>query len=440
MSVLVFVSDFHIGGEGQLDIFDSIKEFISFLDRLEGEHEDIELVLGGDFFELAHIKGDKASKIRRTIDKPKYKKMFERIKQFSERNKVYYLMGNHDFEIYYEKGLRDTLNEYGIRTDNTLYYEKVLRKGGKSLIVYSEHGSQFDPRCRINDLNKRPIESLGHIMSSEVVFSIGGMRRANGKRWLPDISKIKPASAMPWWFLSNYFYHESGKTVRVLLLPVLVSLIFTKILPVIILIALFSISSPIKVYSLPTWLLVMLILIILIDIPFILSGFYLKFLKRDVQAVLRKYGIEDISKLIHMQNVHIQNSLRLMTEGKEPHVFKKGVKPDIFVYGHTHYPGIERLTVRHRTMCVANCGSWSKQLKSHPTNFKFFPLFLPDYELTYVKVIPEDGEVKIELWQQAKTFRRQYSFMERLALIFRKSPNVIRKQTRMLGSLSMRYT
>jgi UDP-2,3-diacylglucosamine pyrophosphatase LpxH len=55
-----FVSDLHMGGDGQLQHCDYIAEFIAFLKRLENEGPDTELLIVGDtfgFWELTLVRG-----------------------------------------------------------------------------------------------------------------------------------------------------------------------------------------------------------------------------------------------------------------------------------------------------------------------------------------------------------------------------------------------
>ena len=55
-----FVSDLHMGGDGQLQHCDYTTEFIAFLKRLEKEGSDTELLIVGDtfgFWELTLVHG-----------------------------------------------------------------------------------------------------------------------------------------------------------------------------------------------------------------------------------------------------------------------------------------------------------------------------------------------------------------------------------------------
>ena len=58
-----FVSDLHMGGDGQLQHCDYIAEFIAFLKQLEKEGPDTELLIVGDtfgFWELTLVRGTKS--------------------------------------------------------------------------------------------------------------------------------------------------------------------------------------------------------------------------------------------------------------------------------------------------------------------------------------------------------------------------------------------
>ncbi len=45
-----FLSDLHLGGDGELMQCDFAEEFVAFLDKLGRDGEDAELILGGDTF------------------------------------------------------------------------------------------------------------------------------------------------------------------------------------------------------------------------------------------------------------------------------------------------------------------------------------------------------------------------------------------------------
>ena len=59
-TTLYFVSDLHLGGDGQLQICDYIAEFVVFLKELEGKDKETELIIIGDafgFWEMTTVSG-----------------------------------------------------------------------------------------------------------------------------------------------------------------------------------------------------------------------------------------------------------------------------------------------------------------------------------------------------------------------------------------------
>ena len=64
-----FVSDLHMGGDGQLQHCDYTVEFITFLKQLEQEGTDTELLIVGDtfgFWELTLVRGVEKLELRHT--------------------------------------------------------------------------------------------------------------------------------------------------------------------------------------------------------------------------------------------------------------------------------------------------------------------------------------------------------------------------------------
>ena len=64
-----FVSDLHMGGDGQVQHCDYAAEFIEFLKELEKEGPDTEFMIVGDtfgFWELTHMESKACASYRRT--------------------------------------------------------------------------------------------------------------------------------------------------------------------------------------------------------------------------------------------------------------------------------------------------------------------------------------------------------------------------------------
>jgi len=158
--VTIVVSDLHMGAADRYDDFvDTHGEFASFIAEStasnEGRHGRIELLVNGDFLELAQVSPDvyqlgsskfwcseseSLSKLRPILDG--HANVFEAIKRFQEAgNQCTLFAGNHDVELYWPK-VRELLSakagNLGFELGEVWYsrYDCRLRLS---------HGHMFDP-------------------------------------------------------------------------------------------------------------------------------------------------------------------------------------------------------------------------------------------------------------------------------------------------------
>src|SRR5215208_3279488 len=91
-TLIVFVSDSHIGGDPGCDGFESPEELEALFEELTGYEGPVELILAGDFFDFLQI-GDVAEGMDRaaaTITRPEYVRLFAALERFrsGERKRV----------------------------------------------------------------------------------------------------------------------------------------------------------------------------------------------------------------------------------------------------------------------------------------------------------------------------------------------------------------
>src|SRR5215211_2011622 len=95
VTLVVFVSDSHIGGDPGCDGFESPEELEALFEELAEYAGPTELILAGDFFDFLQI-GDVPEAMDRaavTISRPEYVKLFAALERFrsGERKRVVYL-------------------------------------------------------------------------------------------------------------------------------------------------------------------------------------------------------------------------------------------------------------------------------------------------------------------------------------------------------------
>lgn len=157
MNYLV-ISDLHIGGNTELDIFRSQTQLADFLKSLGSGPTT--LIINGDFIDFLAVKpfgvfGRKAAeeKIKQIVEAPPNKQVWDSFKAFlaaDERNGIDILLGNHDVELVFEEvqaslevAMSQPQKSERVRfLIDRLSYPRLVVGG---VHVHVEHGFQYDP-------------------------------------------------------------------------------------------------------------------------------------------------------------------------------------------------------------------------------------------------------------------------------------------------------
>src|SRR5215204_6876569 len=232
-TLVVFVSDSHIGGDPGCDGFESPKELKALFDELASHDGPVELILAGDFFDFLQIgkvpEGmDRASL---TIERPEYKDLFAALGRFRvvEEKRVIYLPGNHDAELFWNPGVQETLKERGLVDEFAYYYLASVEVGGERRVIYCEHGNQLDPANTVEDYHDRLDTPLGHHVVMDFTRRVAPLGEVSPGLDLSEIKMVYPLVAIPRWIASRYFYDFVGKVITYLLLPLLVTYVLYRI-------------------------------------------------------------------------------------------------------------------------------------------------------------------------------------------------------------------
>jgi 3',5'-cyclic AMP phosphodiesterase CpdA len=116
-TLLVFLSDTHIGGSSGSDIFESAAELTMLLEELHHREGPVELVLAGDCLDLLRMEetggGDP---VAATLARPEYRQLFATLRTFAgaDGHRVVYVVGNHDAELWWNPVARRPLHEAGL--------------------------------------------------------------------------------------------------------------------------------------------------------------------------------------------------------------------------------------------------------------------------------------------------------------------------------------
>src|SRR5918998_1179631 len=165
-TLVVFLSDTHIGGDPGCDGFESPGELGALFEELAAQTKPVELILAGDLFDFLQIgevpKGmDRAAL---TIARPEYVDLFVALQRFREEEgkRVIYLPGNHDAESFWNPEIQKTLRERGLVDEFAYYYLASIKVNGERRVIYCEHGNQLDPANTIEDYHDPLDTPLGH--------------------------------------------------------------------------------------------------------------------------------------------------------------------------------------------------------------------------------------------------------------------------------------
>jgi hypothetical protein len=219
-TLLVFLSDTHIGGPAGSDIFESAAELTELLDDLRGQDGPVELVLAGDFLDLLRM-GDASGggdRVAATVTRPEYQGLFAALRAFAQApgHRVVYVVGNHDAEIWWNPRIQRSLRQAGLVDVFALSYAAAFASLPEQL-VYCEHGNQFDPTNTIVDYANPLDTPVGAHVVTELMRPIGSGAAITRSVDLREVSYVFPLAAHPGpaeWIGGRIFYQFLGQMLR----------------------------------------------------------------------------------------------------------------------------------------------------------------------------------------------------------------------------------
>jgi UDP-2,3-diacylglucosamine pyrophosphatase LpxH len=420
-ALVVFVSDCHIGGDPGCDGFDAAPELTALVEELAGHEEPVDLVLAGDFLDLLLV-GDPPEGMDRaavTLKLPEYGELFGALRRFAsgEKNRVVYLPGNHDAEVWWNGEVRRSLRDAGLVSEFSLSYLASLEdREDRRFVVYCEHGDQFDLPNRVEDYTSPLSTPLGYHIVRDFERRIVPLGRVARNLDLSEMRDVRPLSAIPQWMVSKYFYNVLGSITGRLMVPfVLLYLIYRVV-------AFFSeVSDDMPQVFYKAYLYVPKVNAAIEDALFFVSITLLLFaalvllLWRMLHGFL--FTMYEVSSG-EEGDISQEQRLELVASGEisPPMLGGEVPKIDAFISGHTHTPGVKVLERRDgRRVVVANSGCWLRRLSPVRAWLKGPPVFVPAFVLTHVRVFVRGSRLRVELWEQPKPAPQQLTRLERLS-------------------------
>jgi 3',5'-cyclic AMP phosphodiesterase CpdA len=147
-TLMVFLSDSHIGGDRGCDAFESPEELEALFEELRTREEPVELILAGDFFDFLQISDvpEGTNRVSLTMSRPEYQPVFASLKRFkaTEGKRVIYLPGNHDAEGWWNPEIKETLREQGLVDEFRAH--RAVRRNHRGSPPQGREDRRRDPR------------------------------------------------------------------------------------------------------------------------------------------------------------------------------------------------------------------------------------------------------------------------------------------------------
>jgi UDP-2,3-diacylglucosamine pyrophosphatase LpxH len=420
-TLVVFVSDSHIGGDPGCDGFESPEELEDLFDELAGHDGPVELILAGDFFDFLQIGkvSEGTNRALLTIERPEYEQLFAALKRFgdSRGKRVIYLPGNHDAESFWNPEIQTTLRERGLVEEFAYYYVASMQVGTERRVIYCEHGNQLDPANTVEDYHDRLDTPLGHHVVMDFTRRVAPLGKISGGLDLAEIKMVYPLVAIPHWVASRYFYDFVGKVVTYLLLPLLVTYVVYRIVTYFLALSHGDPSSLLgnfrelpQIHELFINIAVFGLMILLIFAIF----FFV--IRRAVHRTLKT--VSPGGRPHYAPAEASQGEIRAILRGEARLPMDTSIDPttiDVCISGHTHLPSlVEAARPDGRRSVMVNSGCFLRQLQPVTPHLKGPPVFVSKFVLTHVRVYAQAGQLRVELWEQPKPARQSLTRIERL--------------------------
>jgi len=415
-TLVVFLSDSHIGGDGDRDIFESPDDLAALFDDIGAHAGPVELVLAGDFLDFLRI-GEVAEGTNRaaaTMARPEYRELFAALGRFAagDSHTVVYLPGNHDGEMWWNPAIQAELRRRELVHEFQLSYAASF-ESDPAYVVYCEHGNQFDPPNTIRDYTDGLDTPLGHHIVTDLTPRIpeGG---AAAPLHLRDVDRVFPLATIPGWLAGRVFYELVTLAARWLLLPLLIAL---------------------AAYETITYALGLegrfvdnLITELGWEVALLLLGFglFVFVVRRRANRAIRSAaanagGGEKDGVLVDPTVASIRR--RLASGQPAPLEPSFPGQLSVFISGHTHAPALSELERPGGARVVlVNSGCWLRQVQPVAAHLRMPAVYTPRFVQTHVRVYRGEAETQVELWEHPRSSAQRPPALERLAIAGRMPP------------------
>jgi UDP-2,3-diacylglucosamine pyrophosphatase LpxH len=412
-TLLVFLSDVHIGGAAGTEIFQSAAELMALLESLGRHRGPVELVLTGDFLDLLRMgeAGRGEDLVAATLARPDYRELFAALRAFAQgpEHRVVYVVGNHDAEIWWNPRVQRSLRDAGLVDVFALSYLASFASQPERL-VYCEHGNQFDPSNTLADY-ANPLDSpVGAHVVTELVRPIGSGIGVTRSVDLREVSYVFPLAAIPQWVAGRIFYRFLGQVLRWLLAPLVAVYVAYEGLAAVV--RAFGGSLALRPLFLEM-VYVLGLLVVAFAVVFLISR---RTAARAIATMAAHLPGQAPGPERYREDVAIRE---LLEDDRAPPMAGSASPMElaVFVSGHTHAPAMSELArADGRRMVIVNTGCWLRQLQPVEARLGAPPVFVPTFVHTHVRVRAGRDGLAVELWNHPRPAERRLPWIERAAI------------------------
>ena len=409
-TLVVFLSDSHIGGDGDRDIFESPDDLAALFDDIGGHAGPVELVLAGDFFDFLRTADvpQGANRASATIARAEYRDLFAALERFAagKSRTVLYLPGNHDAEMWWNVEIQVELRRLGLVHEFALSYAAAF-ESDPDHVVYCEHGNQFDPPNTIRDYGDDLDTPLGHHIVTDLAPRVPDRGRVASLR-LRDVDRVFPLATIPEWLAGRLFYEFVSLSVRWLLVPLLIAYAAYETIA-------YALGSGDRLVN-------DLITEVAYDAALLLLAFalFLAVMRRRANRAIRSAAASSSASATPRAPVDpTVASIRGRIESGRPAPLQGTVAGEVcvFVSGHTHAPALTEVeSPTGARVVLANSGCWLRQVQPVAAHLGLPAVYTPRFVQTHVRVHRSAAGIGVELWEHPRPSAQRPAAAEMLAI------------------------
>jgi len=280
-------------------------------------------------------------------------------------------------------------------------------------LIYCEHGNQFDPNNRFSNYDDPLDTPFGDHVVTDLLHRLVPRGRITSHINLSELNYVHPLALIPEWLAGRLFYDILDRALRYVLFPLFILYVAYQVLVI----------SPQGVFEVvQQW-----VVEVGSDAVVLFIGFILFFIpvRRALGRLALSMTESPSGEAKRVEPTDAPAVIeRLLNTNHSPPMSSglTGQQISVFITGHTHDPSLRMVERPHgKPAIIANSGCWLRQLRPVQTIFRTPPIFVASYVQTHIRIYRRDSGIRVELWEHSKPASDRLPFLERAALLGRRS-------------------